>query len=478
MSALWKIAGEEVRYWARSQVAKVTFGILIGLTLVSAVVTVLQMTHAAQERQHLQHEAEEAFRSQPDRHPHRMVHYGHYVFRSPAPLSVVDPGMDAYSGTAIFLEGHRQNSATFSEQQSGGVLGVFGSLTPAFILQVLTPLLLILMGYGAVTRERESGTLAQILAQGVPPTSLMAGKGLALCAVGMILLLPAAAAAIWAATTGEAVFLTTVFLTGYAVYLLVWCGIVVFVSSRVRSSSGSLVVLISVWIVITVLVPPIASSASRLLVDAPGKIETDFAMKAELDKQGDGHNASDPAFARLKAELLDRYDVDRVEDLPVNFRGIVAGQAEANLTDVLNRYAEDRMAAEEAQTELARGFGWLSPIVSVRAFSMILAGTDLATHHRFLREAEAVRFAFVQALNKAHEEQLSYADDIRRSNNADAEKKTRISAENWQILKDFRFRPAPPEARLQVAGGELAKLLAWLVGVWALCVWTARSIKP
>mgnify|MGYP002129840370 CR=1 FL=1 len=48
-----------------------------------------------------QAEAEAAFLSQPARHPHRMVHYGHYVLRTPAPLALFDPLPDGQLGVVI-----------------------------------------------------------------------------------------------------------------------------------------------------------------------------------------------------------------------------------------------------------------------------------------------------------------------------------------------------------------------------------------
>ena len=56
------------------------------LALVTGVLTSLHQEAEAELRNHHQTEAEEAFLSQPNRHPHRMIHYGHYVFRSPPPL--------------------------------------------------------------------------------------------------------------------------------------------------------------------------------------------------------------------------------------------------------------------------------------------------------------------------------------------------------------------------------------------------------
>ena len=80
-----------------------------------------------------------------------------------------------------------------------------------------------------------------------------------------------------------------------------------------------------------------------------------------LRNVGDGHNASDPAFNQLRANLLEQYEVERVEDLPINFRGIVAQAAEAKLTDVLNEFAERRMASQMAQSSFVNTLEILSP---------------------------------------------------------------------------------------------------------------------
>ncbi|MFY8089577.1 MAG: ABC transporter permease, partial [Rubrivivax sp.] len=108
------IAGAEWRYWLRSRLALGGALLLAGLLIATTVLTTLRMQGEAADRAHHQAEAEAAFLSQPARHPHRMVHYGHYVFRTPAPLALFDPGLDAVTGQSIFLEGHRQNTAMFA----------------------------------------------------------------------------------------------------------------------------------------------------------------------------------------------------------------------------------------------------------------------------------------------------------------------------------------------------------------------------
>ena len=83
------ICAEQWRYWLRTKVATTVLILGSVLTLAALAVNSFHIEEAAHAREHLQHEAEERFLSQPDKHPHRMVHYGHYVFRTPTPLSVI-----------------------------------------------------------------------------------------------------------------------------------------------------------------------------------------------------------------------------------------------------------------------------------------------------------------------------------------------------------------------------------------------------
>ena len=210
---------------------------------------------------------------------------------------------------------------------------------------------------------------------------------------------------------------------------------------------------------------------------ATGKIESDFALIEELRELGDGHNAADPAFDALRAEIMNQYGVDSEEDLPVNMRGIVAEASEANLTEVLNRYAEARMDEEIAQATVARGGALLSPMLAVRNVSLQTAGSDLENHHRFLREAEAARFEFVQGLNRAHATELSYADDVNRNIDEASGQKARISADNWRVLQSFDFQPAPAAERVRAAFPSLVLLLLWCVAAAAFAYLGLRNTE-
>ena len=478
MNAALLIAREEWRLWARSRVVLVAGFTVAVLLAVTSVLTVIRVGDESAKRIAQQESAEATFFAQPDRHPHRMVHYGHYAFRAPPPLAAFDPGVDAVTGQSIFLEGHRQNTAMFADTRSAADLGGFTALNPASLYQLLLPLLLVIIGHGIVARERESGTLAVLLAQGQSGMAIAAGKALTLAGVAGVFLLPVAALALCSVVAGDALLSAAMLFAGYALYLAVWAALVLAISLLVRQRSVALGALVFAWLLIALIIPRLAISAGSAAVDAPGKIESDLVMLAQQRALGDGHNASDPAFDALQKQVLEQYEAQSVEALPINWRGVVASYSEEKISAVMNDYAEARMRQEAAQSRIVTLFGLASPTLAVGTASRTLAGTDLATHHRFLRESEALRFDFVQGLNDLHTTALSYADDAQRSADPEAEARTRINAQAWQLLDTFRFTPDPASERLARAGLPLALMLGWMIVLTSIVAVGARRLTP
>ncbi|MEM1436413.1 MAG: DUF3526 domain-containing protein [Pseudomonadota bacterium] len=456
-----RIATEEWRLWRRSRLALASGVLFLALLAITAMVTTGKILHEREHRTTTQMTAEETFRAQPDRHPHRMVHYGHYVFRTPPPLAVLDPGLLPVTGGQLFLEGHRQNTPMIEAADADAGLGGLPPWTPALCYQLFAPLLLILLGYGVVVRERETGTLATLLAQGVSPAQLLLGKFLSLLSVSALLLLPALLVGVFSLTAGSSPAALLLLLLSYLAYLSLWSAAIVFASAVFERRNTVLNGLLTIWLVSTLIVPALGVNLGSSLEGTQGKIELDLAMHAEMLAAGDAHNANDPAFVQLRSELLAQYGVDDVAELPVNIRGVVSEQGEAAQTEILNRYADRRLGQEQASAEAIRRFGWLSPTLALGFASRALAGTDLVTHHRFQLAAEALRFEFVQGLNRVHAEELDYTTDIERNSGAAASRRARVSAANWAVLNDFSFEAAPFADRIAMAGPALAMLIIW-----------------
>lgn len=478
MSLSVTIAFEEWRQWRRSRLAMLSLIVFSILLIFTTALTLLEAQEARHERLHQQEQAEQTFLDQPDRHPHRMVHYGHYVFRTPPPLAIFDPGVDAVTGQSIFLEGHRQNSAMFADARAEARTGGFGALSPAKVYHFFLPLLIIALGHGVILRERDARTLGPLLSQGVSGVRLYRGKLLALSALIGILSLPALFSSLVAGFYGESLLAGLALYFGHCVYLFIWAALAILVSVATRSRGLALGVLLAVWVLTVLVVPRIGVTSASATLPTEGKILTDMRMNDDLRKLGDGHNASDPAFTKLRADTLAKYGVARVEDLPVNYRGIVASASEEKLTQTLNEYAEKRMTREAAQASHLSAYSWLSPYLAISGASRNFAGTDLATHHRFLREAENLRYDFVQGLNKAHVEQLSYADDMNRNKGEEGWRRARVDAMNWQVLNDFRFTPDTASMRVERAIPQIIALMLWLIALLGAGVLAARRLTP
>lgn len=474
MTKMLTIARDEWRFWLRSRLALWGIGVFAFLLVATSILTAFQTREAEQDRAQNQAAAEERFVTQPDRHPHRMVHYGHYVFRAPAPLAVVDPGLDSVTGQSVFLEGHRQNSAAFADVSASASLGGLSWLTPALVYQLFGSLLFVLLGYGAVVRERESATLPTLLLQGIRGEQLVFGKLLALISLAIAMLLPLLIVG-WVAEG----FAASLLLSGtYLIYLGIWAAGVLLLSTAIRGRAIVLTAATSLWLCCCLLIPSLAVDAVSRSEAQAGKIETDLAMLADIRKLGDGHNAADPAFAAMRANMLAQYDVESVDELPVNFRGVVAAHAEEELTETLNTYAQARMDGELLQSSRLNSYGWVSPMLAVASASRSISGTDIEHYHRFLKEAEGVRFSFVQALNNIHVNELDYHVDINRSNDDESSQRARVSSKNWDILDDFRFEPAGLNERFATAGPSLSILIIWLSVLFGALVVTGRRLTP
>src|SRR5689334_23438397 len=81
------------------------------------------------------------------KNPHSAAHYGVYAFKPKLPLSLVDQGIDSWTGVAAWLEAHKQNEFKYRPAQDATAVQRFGELTGASVLQLLIPLVIILLTF-------------------------------------------------------------------------------------------------------------------------------------------------------------------------------------------------------------------------------------------------------------------------------------------------------------------------------------------
>lgn len=371
---------------------------------------------------------------QSERHPHDAAHQGLHVFKPVPPLAALDPGIDPYVGSTIWLQAHRQSEMKFRPAQDATGVQRFGNLSPAWVLQVLGPLLVIVLGFNAFAGERELGTLRQTLSLGVPPGVLLWGKGLALLAsIALLLGVPSGIAAgvvLAGAAPGErldaAVRLT--WLAGaYLLYLGAIVALVLAVSARARTSRSAIVTLLTIWIVGVMLAPRVVSDVSRKVYPSP----TRTTFNADLDGEI-GANAERVWFETFGVKT------QWGPDLPLSKWGQALRVDDQAGYGVMDRHFNALWDTYALQQRAQEWSGLIFPTLALRAFSMAVAGTDFVHHRRFATAAEAHRRVMQDTMS---EDLVEHADPL-----GDQHFSYRAGRELWRRVPEFTYA-APPVSR-------------------------------
>lgn len=324
---------------------------------------------------------------QDHRHPHDAAHQGMHVFKPEPALSMVDPGINPYAGATVWLQAHRQSEVKFRPAQDATGLQRFGDLSAAWVLQVLGPLLVIVLGFNAFAGEREQGTLRQTMSIGVAPRQLLWGKALAIAACLLVLMAPAAIASAIAVAAGAESgarfdgLLRLVWLgIGYAFYFGIFIFVVLAVSAASRSSRTALIILLGLWIAVVMMAPRMVSDFSRVLHPSPSK----FDFSAEL---------SEDLSAEYERAWIENFGVSTRfgTEVPLDKWGIALQVDDHASYGVLDLHYGRLWDTFDRQKRVQEWAGLLVPILAVRAFSMGMAGTDLAHHREFTQAAERHR---------------------------------------------------------------------------------------
>jgi ABC-2 type transport system permease protein len=467
-----RVARHELRQAWRARVLPAAAVVLGTLVLGAAVAGHGRYATEEAQRRRYQQLVADQWQQQPDRHPHRVSHYGFLVFRPPSPLGFIDTGVERFTGTSLFLEAHRQNSANFSDASQAGGASRFGELTVAMVLQALVPLLVFAVAGVSVTREREAGTLALLLCQGLSWPQLLAGKLAGTLAAVALVLVPGVALTVPWATAGTGTWsadtLTRAALlaAAHAVYLVACAGLALLLSARHRTSRGALATLVALWVALWVVLPRVLPGVAAAVYPVPVRAEFEARVERHVRTLGDSHDPGDPRFRQLQADTLKKYGAATVADLPINYNGLVMAEGERLTTEAYRRFRGELLDTYARQARLVELGGLVSPFLAMRSVSMALAGVDVAHAVEFERQAEDYRYALIQALNDLHVHEVEYGRDrYVGTGDAAVPSRQRIDQAHFQGIPTFAHDA--PTVGWALAGQPigLAALGAWTLGI-------------
>ena len=338
-----------------------------------------------------------------------------------------------------------------SDPSSGGGYRIenpelaMGSVDLTFVLAILSPLLIGLLGMGIGSREREEriGRLIVVqtgevrgwfLARLIVITAMVAACNAVLCG----------AAALWG---GASLFETVVILGLGVSYAALWGGLMAVVSAFAQTVRAQSLIYGVVWMGLCIVAPTVAAEVSL------ARVQTDFGVSETLEARALNYAAYELAIEDITTQIYAQYP--ELADLPAAAdEKLDPGPRRHATSAVLVAAMTDRVDARQAEAQEAQQFteqaAWTSPAVALTLAFERLAGVGPEAASAFQAYSmdavnQRVRWILQQAWNKKPLDESDFESLVSNTPSA------------------FRSEP-------QASGVSGLSMISWFVGSWLLAV--------
>ncbi|MDE0685945.1 MAG: ABC transporter permease subunit [Candidatus Poribacteria bacterium] len=247
------------------------------------------------------------------------------------------------------------------------------------IVSVALSLVAILFTFDAISSEQERGTLRLTLSNSISRGTVLVSEFLAaLITISIPFLIAALINLFLLYTSGSISFglsewgrLGVIILIAF-VYVSIFLGLGLLISSRVNSSSISLTILLLVWVVWVVLLPSTIGALTSGL--QPTMTHNELAARQQS----------------LASRFFEQYDElwrkTPSREIPATEETLLWSKYLTEDARDNQRLNEEHLGAQIAQIQLARSITRISPASSVRYAIESLAGTGFTRHVQFLKQ--------------------------------------------------------------------------------------------
>lgn len=439
------------------------------------------------EQQSLQEAARADWLSQDSATGHSATHYGTSLYKVFSPLFAFDTGSDPALGTTVRVESHNPLPMT-EPLSSGNVHPInFDVSTPALLLQLVFPLLVILLTFSAVSGEREQGTLPLVLSSGVTWRRWMLAKmGVALTLLTLMLLVPMAGLASWAwgnlalagLSTSDLLSRVAPMTLCMLLFLGGWSFLSLAVSARASSSKMSLIVLLALWAGWSIVIPRLAVELAQQLVPLPLADDLDREREEMAQYGHEGGSIYHKLKDGVAEKYMKEYGVSSAEDLPLKMSALYLTAVEEFTDQIYDEQATKVDRLFSSQDRFVDAASWVSPYLAIRSLSTSFAGTDRVHHQEFYHAVEQYRRKLVRILNDYDAHNLT-----KEKSNPDAGQprvnvgmlpagyvaREKPGPEVWASVPAFEYRFPTIDVETNRLGAPLVVLLVWFLGTgfWA-----------
>lgn len=466
-----------LNFWHNTTTPKTFYLLYLIFILLTGYATVSGINnHITQNdiRQEHQIKARQSWEANPDKHPHRMSHFGTFAFRIHPSLGIFDYGLESFTGSTVFLEAHQQNSVNFSEATFSTGMLRFGELSLALLLQLVLPLILFFVGFSSVAADRENGTLKMLLSQGATWKEILFGKSIGLFSISLLFLIPVILVMIstFLIFDNQFQWLRLVLIcSSYLAFLCIVSSLTIVISASSHSSKNALLRLLGVWLLLVVLLPKSAQAMGNYWFPTPSKLAFQTAIEKEVIQKGDSHNPDDPHYNNLKDSVLAAHNVNKVNDLPFNYSGFVMREGEKITSSLYRKHHERLVNIYKSQNNVTKFSSFINPFIAIKQVSMTMAGTDFSSYIDFQNQADTYRYELAQTMNEL---QMEYISPKKESG---SEGKTHVvTHEHWSAFQDFSHQPMAFSKSIDEAFPSLISILLWVLVAFWLLLFTSKKV--
>ena len=312
------------------------------------------------------------------------------IFLPPQPLAALVSGVSNDIGRTTEIWGRGELSAQDSKFGDEPIYAVFRFLDLEFMFQVVLSLFAVLLGYDAISGEKERGTLKLSFANAVPRHKYILGKIIgSLAALAVPLLVALAIGSLLLPVMGvplsgdDWIRLALVIATGL-LYFAAFLTLSIFVSARTDRSSHSFLVLLVVWILCVLIVPRASVLLAGRAVDVPS-VDEIASEKARFQQQQWQEDRA--GWGNFKPTVGD--DPEAAMKELNRFMEEQADIREKKMQEFSSRLNEQRYNKQLEQQRLAFGLARISPAAALSLGVTTLAGTSIDLKGHYNEEAKA-----------------------------------------------------------------------------------------
>jgi ABC-type transport system involved in multi-copper enzyme maturation permease subunit len=227
-----------------------------------------------------------------------------WVYRAPSRLAFLAAGHEKDLPNAFEVNAFTIQNPT-RRLRENSFLRWSEDLDWTFVISVIMSFAAIVLVYNSISGERESGTLRLSMSNPVPRSILLLGKYLGamvmliiplLAGVLISMIIIATSGKISLAGTDWVRILITLFLS--LLYLSIFVLLGLFISSSMRSSATSLVILLLVWTVIVVVIPSVTGVIATRFSKLPSDRVLAQSVMSARNKADQEYGARHPESAR------------------------------------------------------------------------------------------------------------------------------------------------------------------------------------